>query len=96
MGELRRFVTRRCVVCDWRGGHVDAVPTVRACPVCHAPTEIEREELLVPISGAKNPIAAALSALGASKGGAARARRLSAGRRQEIARAAARARWRKR
>jgi hypothetical protein len=41
----------------------------------------------------RNPAAVALSKLGASKGGRVRARRLSAARRGEIARKAARARW---
>ncbi|MCA1561804.1 MAG: hypothetical protein LC804_16575 [Acidobacteria bacterium] len=44
---------------------------------------------------AKNPFAAALGRLGAKKGGDARARALSAKRRKEIARKAARARWAK-
>jgi hypothetical protein len=43
----------------------------------------------------KNAHAQALSALGASKGGNARARKLSEKRRKAIARKAARARWRK-
>ena len=43
----------------------------------------------------KNPHAQALSALGASKGGAARAAKLSAKRRKEIARKAAAKRWAK-
>jgi len=43
----------------------------------------------------KNPHAQALSALGASKGGKARAKSLSAKKRKEIARKAARARWEK-
>jgi hypothetical protein len=42
----------------------------------------------------KNPAAVALGRLGASKGGKARAAKLSAKRRAEIARKAARARWR--
>ena len=41
----------------------------------------------------KNPAAVALSKLGASKGGAARAKKLSAERRSQIARRAAAARW---
>ncbi len=41
----------------------------------------------------KNPHAAALGSLGGKKGGPARAMRLSAERRSEIAREAARARW---
>ena len=43
----------------------------------------------------KNPHAQALSALGASKGGQARARNLSARKRKLIAKQAALARWRK-
>jgi len=44
---------------------------------------------------AKNPHAQALSALGASKGGKARARSLSAKKRKAIAKKAAQARWNK-
>lgn len=43
----------------------------------------------------KNPAAVALGKLGGSKGGKIRAQRLSAKRRSEIARRAARARWKK-
>ena len=43
----------------------------------------------------KNPAAVALGRLGGLKGGPARAKRLSAARRKEIAQAAARARWQK-
>ena len=43
----------------------------------------------------RNPAAVALSKLGASKGGKARAKKLSAKRRSEIAKRAARARWKK-
>jgi len=42
---------------------------------------------------AKNPHAVALGKLGGLKGGAARAKRLSAKKRREIAKKAARARW---
>lgn len=42
---------------------------------------------------AKNPHAQALSKLGASKGGKARAKKLSARKRSAIAKAAAKARW---
>jgi hypothetical protein len=51
-------------------------------------------ETLKPAEG-KNPYAQALSALGASKGGKARARKLSAKRRVAIARKAAKSRWKK-
>lgn len=43
----------------------------------------------------KNPAAVALSKLGASKGGKARAEKLSAKRRREIAMMGVRARWKK-
>ena len=43
----------------------------------------------------KNPAAVALGALGASKGGKARAAKLSAKRRAEIARKAAQKRWKR-
>ncbi len=42
---------------------------------------------------ARNPAAVALSKLGASKGGKARAKNLSAAKRREIAKRAAHARW---
>jgi hypothetical protein len=44
---------------------------------------------------AKNPAAVALGKLGAAKGGAARAAKLSPEQRQEVARKAAAARWKK-
>ena len=46
--------------------------------------------------GEKNPAAVALGKLGGSKGGKIRAAKLSPRRRSEIARRAARARWKKR
>lgn len=48
-----------------------------------------------PEADTRNPAAVALSKLGASKGGHARAARLSANRRSAIARKAVLARWRK-
>ena len=51
-------------------------------------------DILKPAEG-KNIFAQALSALGASKGGLARAAKLSDKRKREIARKAAAARWRK-
>lgn len=47
----------------------------------------------IALSEGKNPHAVALSKLGASKGGKARAEMLSARRRKQIARDAAKARW---
>lgn len=49
-----------------------------------------------PPEPAKNPAAVALGRLGGQKGGKARAAKLSKKRRAEIARKAARARWKKR
>jgi hypothetical protein len=89
-------VRRRCLVCDDEaefeepeGTEVIGTP----CPGCHAPTE--RVEVLgrktKPVTA--NPHAAALGRLGGLKGGPARAQALSAERRREIARRAARKRW---
>lgn len=92
--EIR--VRRQCLVCDdveelWEHANTDQIGP--ACNRCHAPTEriaeLERRRL----SRAVNPHAAALGRLGGLKGGPARAARLSARRRRDIARAAARARW---
>lgn len=46
-----------------------------------------------PLPDTRNPAAVALSRLGAAKGGQARAKKLSASKRKEIAKKAARARW---
>ena len=70
-------------------------------PVVSRPTEAVQILQLpggVIVSGllvGKNPHAAALGRLGAKKGGVARARALSAKRRRDIARKAARTRWAK-
>jgi hypothetical protein len=47
------------------------------------------------VSNKKNPAAVALGRLGGLKGGKARAAKLSSGERKEIAKKAARARWKK-
>ena len=92
--ELR--VQRACLVCEfveelWEPADTDEIKG--PCSRCHAPTErvaiLERRRL----RAAVNPHAAALGRLGGLKGGPARAATLSAKRRREIARAAARARW---
>jgi hypothetical protein len=90
-------VERKCLVCDWAGTLEEAEDTPEIgppCANCHAPTErvAVRRALVRPL----NPHAAALSRLGAAKGGRARADALSPRRRQEIARAAAAARWKRR
>jgi hypothetical protein len=92
----RRFVTRRCVVCDWKREAVEPRPQAVSCPQCFAPTEVVKQELLVPFVPGKNAVAIVLSRLGASKGGKVRAENLSSARRREIARKAAVARWRRR
>jgi hypothetical protein len=89
-------VRRRCLVCEFEEEREEPSGTEEIgspCSNCHAPTE--RVEILgrhtKPL--ALNPHAAALGRLGGLKGGPARARRLSAERRREIARRAARKRW---
>lgn len=66
----------------------------RADPIQNALRVVEEAtgDVLKPAEG-KNPHAQALSALGASKGGKARAESLSAKRRKEIAKKAAAKRW---
>ena len=96
-----RLVERQCAVCEWNGEVTERVGEVFECPWCHAPTELVRVITGSPIDTAddtgvdKNPHAAALGRLGGLKGGRARAQTLSAARRREIARKAARARWKK-
>ena len=89
-------VRRRCLVCDEEEvceEPAEAEPIGRACSSCHAPTErvavVRRRTKPL----ARNPHAAALGRLGGLKGGPARAQLLSAERRREIARHAARKRW---
>jgi hypothetical protein len=92
------WVRRRCLVCEHEDEveeAYDSAPIGAPCLQCHAPTE--RIEVLGRRSAAvdRNVHAAALGRLGGLKGGPARAATLSATRRREIARAAARARWSK-
>ena len=74
-------------------------PNVLAAEIVaeEAPPEPERPiaDEAEPTEERKNPHAQALGRLGGTKGGKARAAKLSAKRRQEIARIAARARWKK-
>ncbi|MBW8868483.1 MAG: hypothetical protein JF610_14345, partial [Acidobacteria bacterium] len=60
MEPFRRFVSRKCTVCEWDGQAVERAGDKAECPWCHAPTDIVREELLVPIEPGKNPLASAL------------------------------------
>ena len=82
--------------------HTISVPTrasrggKRADFIQNALREVEQVtgDILKPVAG-KNPHAQALSALGASKGGKARAAKLSDRKRREIAKKAAAMRWAK-
>ena len=56
--------------------------------------ETTNEETITPDDDGKNPAAVALGRLGGAKGGAARAKALTAEQRSEIAKKAAAARWR--
>jgi len=90
---------RRCLVCDWQERVTEPEATDvlgPPCGRCGAPTE--RTVILASRfePAIRNPHASALGQLGASRGGIARAAALSAKRRRDIARAAARARWQKR
>ena len=97
--EQVQVVRRRCTVCEWEAELIErGLGLDPLCPWCFGPTE--RAEVLgvvVPegTAGKKNASAAELGRLGGLKGGPARAQKLSAKRRREIASKAARARWRK-
>jgi hypothetical protein len=91
-------VRRRCLVCDWSGEVDEPEGTDEIgseCPQCHAPSErigvLQRRIA----KATADPHAVALGRRGGTKGGPARAAALSPARRREIARAAARARWRR-
>jgi hypothetical protein len=96
MVETLLTVRRRCLVCEEEAEVVEPEGTEQIgppCAGCHAPTEriATLSRRTRPI--AANPHAAALGRLGGLKGGPARAARLSPERRSEIARDAARRRW---
>jgi hypothetical protein len=91
----RRLVTRRCPVCDWTASALESKAVTLDCPWCHAPADVVREDWLVALSDVRAQ-AATYGRAGGLKGGRARAERLSAHRRREIARTAAAARWRDR
>ena len=87
---------RRCLACDDVQDVLEPPDTDEigpACRSCRAPTE--RIEVLASRLVAKNPHAAELGRLGGLKGGPARAKALTAQRRQEIARRAVQARWKR-
>jgi len=94
--ESVQVVRRHCTVCDWeaqlveRGAGEDPL-----CPWCYGPTERTAiVGVVIPeTAGAKDSIAAELGRRGGLKGGPARALKLSARRRREIAARAAKVRW---
>jgi hypothetical protein len=89
----RVAVRRACLVCEWTADLIEDADADPDCPWCHAPTV--RLEVLANAdaeAGARLH-AAALGRIGGRKGGHARAASLTAERRRDIAREAARARW---
>ena len=98
----RHLARRECEACGWKGEISERKNATLACPHCYGATHAAIAHD-VPLRAAedqprpleKNPHAAALGRLGGLKGGRARAISLSPAKRREIARKAARARWRK-
>jgi hypothetical protein len=91
-------VVRRCLVCEFseERTELESEDVIGPpCTRCHAPTERIDVVARRSVPHEPNPHAAALGRLGGLKGGPARAAALSAKRRREIAKAAARARWRR-
>lgn len=91
-------VERRCLVCDFLQQQTETEETDvigPPCARCHAPTERVAVLTRRIVAHEPNPLAAALGRLGGLKGGPARAAALTPKRRREIAKAAARARWRR-
>ena len=92
-----QVVVRGCTICDYEARVVEKEGADPLCPWCYGPTErrsiigIIMPEHVAP--GEKNPYAASLGRLGGLKGGPARAHKLSAKQRRDIAVKAARARW---
>jgi hypothetical protein len=97
----RRVAERQCTACDWTGEVSEIAGDPIECPQCHGQAELVRVsndraedgggEPAAQTADTKNPHAAALGRLGGLKGGRARADALSATRRRELARKAARA-----
>jgi hypothetical protein len=93
-----QVVNRHCTICDWEAQLVErGLGEDPLCPWCYGPTErTSIVGLVIPESvrpGQKNPYASSLGRLGGLKGGPARAAKLSAKQRREIATKAAKARW---
>jgi hypothetical protein len=93
-----QVVNRHCTICDWEAQLVErGMGEDPLCPWCYGPTErTSIVGLVVPESlrpGQKNPYASSLGRLGGLKGGPARAAKLTAKQRRDIATKAAKARW---
>jgi hypothetical protein len=93
-----QVVNRHCTICDWEAQLVErGLGEDPLCPWCYGPTERTSVlGLVIPESirpGQKNPYASSLGRLGGLKGGPARAAKLSAKQRRDIATKAAKARW---
>jgi hypothetical protein len=93
-----QVVNRHCTICDWEAQLVErGLGEDPLCPWCYGPTErTSVVGLVIPESvrpGQKNPYASSLGRLGGLKGGPARAAKLSAKQRRDIATKAAKARW---
>jgi hypothetical protein len=96
--EELQVINRRCTICDWEAQLIErGFGEDPLCPWCYGPTErtsvvgLVMPEAVQP--GQKNPYAASLGRLGGLKGGPARALKLTAKQRRDIATKAARARW---
>jgi hypothetical protein len=93
-----QVVNRHCTICDWEAQLVErGLGEDPLCPWCYGPTERTSVLGLVipesPRPGEKNPYASSLGRLGGLKGGPARAAKLTAKQRRDIATKAAKARW---
>jgi len=97
--DALQVVTRRCTLCDWEAQVIErGLGEDPLCPRCYGRTERAVVGVVVsdhPGGNARHTMAASLGRLGGLKGGPARAQKLSAKRRREIASKAARARWEK-
>lgn len=95
-----QVVNRRCTICEWEAQLIEqGLKEDPLCPWCYGLTErtsvvgVVIPEALRP--GDKTRLAASLGRLGGLKGGPARAQKLTAAERSDIAARAARARWKK-
>ena len=79
-----------------RSNRIEDVNELAASIVADATEEKSNDNTVAEESQGKNPAAVALGRLGGKKGGPARAKKLTAARRKEIAQKAAETRWHKR